>query len=437
MSSDKKDLTRIEDLGEYLHELEAAPEEMPELSAEEDTLELGATLDSPSEQEASFELPDENTAVVPEESTDFGSESNFGSSDFGTSTFEEPQGFGDTSDFAVGETTPGEESNASDFGATNEEDPFPDSASTYDGPFGESTSSKEDLPSFSASLQSASDSDSIASNSAALANAPDEEERPQTFSSPKTPIEFSPELDSAYKAAETFQDVKQFAESSSFTGMGAEGNPSFSVLIKNVRYIEDVSDIMLLMKELTLIVDSEDQMRERLMRGQVLVPRISEFAAVLLAHKLRRFDVDIQVGLSDEIHPPKHKEAPETGLVSKHGLYQNQAHHFHFDDSKLELSQIIVATTPALEGHQVVRYLGVASEHKMLEQHLVEDENSTDVPRYYSELAQKLKAHALRAHANAVVGLNYQLTPLPSDLGGSSAKYRLTCTGNLVWMNKL
>lgn len=173
------------------------------------------------------------------------------------------------------------------------------------------------------------------------------------------------------------------------------------------------------------------------MRGMLLIPRVSEYAAIFLAHKLRRFDVDIQVGLSDEIHPPKHQETPETGIVSKFNLFQNQNHHFHFDDPKLEISQIIVAATPSLEGYQVLRYMGVASEHKMLDSHIVEDEGSDEVPRHYQELAQKLKAHALKAHSNAVVGLNYQLTPIPSEFGMGGHKYRLTCTGNLVWVNKL
>ena len=73
----------------------------------------------------------------------------------------------------------------------------------------------------------------------------------------------------------------------------------------------------------------------------------------------------------------------------------------------------------------------------MLDGHIVEDESSADIPRHYSELAQKLKAHALKANANAVIGLNYQLTPLPSEYGMSGSKYRLSCTGNLVWVNKL
>jgi len=96
-----------------------------------------------------------------------------------------------------------------------------------------------------------------------------------------------------------------------------------------------------------------------------------------------------------------------------------------------------VATTSNIDGYQVLRYLGVASEHKFLDGHIVEDETSSEIPKAYQELAQKLKAHALKFHANAIMGLNYQLTPLPSELSSSVSKYRLSCTGNLVWVNKL
>jgi hypothetical protein len=246
---------------------------------------------------------------------------------------------------------------------------------------------------------------------------------------------YAPET--AYKQPETFEEIKRFAEESSFTGMGAEGNPSFTVLLRQVKFVEDMNDILILLKELQLMSDTEEETRKRLTRGHLLIPRISEFAAILLTHKLRRFDIDIQMGLSDEIHPPKHHEAPEAGLSSKHSLHQNQSHNFHFDHPKLEISQIIVSATPTLQGYQVIRYLGVASEHRTVLGDLVEDESSEEVPRYYQELAQKLRAHAVKAHSNAIVGLNYQLTPIPSEYGGSGHKYRLSCTGNLVWVNKL
>lgn len=389
--NDKKDLTRIEDLSEYLHELQeeessedagafglddlTGTRSAPVLDEDEAFPSLGAeeTPDfNPSEDEDPFAKSDieESEEIRPEAS-------DFSSSDFDTSSFDEPDSTLETSTF---------------------DEPV------YEAPKAHRTSSL-------------------------VTNMVDE-----TFNLEPAPS-YKQEI-SSYKSPETFEDIKKFAESTSFTGMAVEGNPSFSVLIKSVRFIEDVNDIISLMKELKLLNDPEDQVRSRLSRGTFLVPRISEFAAIYLAHKLRRFDIDIQIGLSDDIHPPKHGEKPETGLVSKFNLYQNQSHHFHFDDPKLELSQIIVSATSTLEGHQIVRYLGVASEHKMLDGREVEDETSTEIPMHYQELATRLKAHALKASANAVVGLNYQLTPIPSEYGLSSRKYRLTCTGNMVWVNK-
>jgi hypothetical protein len=410
-------MTRIEDLAEYLHELSEEAEETPPESPE---------------------VPD-----IPNEETDFGStdfatpeETPFGSTEdespFGT-TEEEPA-FG--SEETVASTEETTDFGSTDFGSTDfgssEETPAEDPFSVE-----ETSSFSDNDTTFDSASESVSEFDSK--------SGPEPETVDDSYfdSNPIEENNYTPEAvqtkapEQAYKTPENFADLKKFAESTSISGMGAEGNPSFSVLLKNIRYIEDVNDILALMKELGLLSDPEEQIRQRLIRGHLLIPRISEYAAIFLAHKLRRFDIDIQVGLSDEIHPPKHQETPETGLVSKYTLYQNQTHHFHFDDPKLEISQIIVAATPNLEGHQVIRYLGVASEHKMLEGHIVENEDSAEIPRYYSELAQKLKAHALKANANAVIGLNYQLTPLPSEYGTVGSKYRLSCTGNLVWVNKL
>ena len=396
----KKDLTRIEDLGEYLHDLGDSSKSFDISSFEPSSSEPTPDLpDVPEDEEPAFGSSDEDPFTSDSETTfesaEFPPEE---TTDFGTTSFTSPEFNSEEEDTS-----------------TNHDDPFADSADTAafalerETPY-ESTSGEVETY---------------------------KETEYTSISEDPLPTQEFLESESTFKSPETFADLKKFAESSNFTGMGAEGNPSFSVLLKNVRYIEDVNDILILMKELGLMSDPEDQLRTRLMRGHLLVPRISEYAAIYLAHKLRRFDIDIQVGLSDEIHPPKHQETPETGVVSKHSLYQNQNHHFHFDDPKLEISQIIIAATPHLEGHQVIRYLGVASEHKMLDGHIVEDEGSQEIPRYYSELAQKLKAHALKAHANAVIGLNYQLTPLPSEYGTAGTKYRLSCTGNLVWVNKL
>lgn len=381
--SKNKDLTRIEDLSEYLHDL---------------------TLEDPAEVDAfSGETPDlDSDEVSSFEEAPEALESNYGeTASFGeTPSFDENNTFEKTSSFSLDKNSLTEDEELED--ESDEEEAF--EPESFESPDYEPLLTKTDLPRREETMVN------------------------ETFN-------YTPAKE--FTTPENFEDVKKFAESTSFTGSSVEGNPSFSVLIKNVRYIEDVNDILNLLKELSLMSDTEEQIKNRLVRGHLLVPRISEYAAIFLAHKLRRFDIDIQVGLSDEVHPPKHLEKPEIGLNSKYNLFQNQNHHFQFDDPKLELSQIIVAATPSLEGYQVVRYLGVASEHKLLDGHIVEDESSNEIPLHYKELAQKLKAHALKAHSNAVVGLNYQITPLPSEMGLLTSKYRLTCTGNLVWVNKL
>jgi uncharacterized protein YbjQ (UPF0145 family) len=395
VSNNKNDLTRIEDLGEFIHELNSE-DEVPEIDPLESEV---PELPSSTEEDISFDSGEENSSF--ESSEDFGSsfesdtEENSFSSEF-SSDSESQDNF----------TTPIEETTHEALSTEWESTPEEVHEETTQT---EVTPIKED---YSSSFM---------------------DETSFETSQPEPVIE----LRSDYKTPETFEDLKKFSESSSLSGMATEGNPSFSVLVKNVRFIEDVSDIVTLLKEFNLLPDSEEQTKARLMRGMLLIPRISEYAAIYLTHKLRRFDIDIQLGLSDEIHPPKHLETPETGIVSKHNLYQNQTHHFQFDDSRVDLNQIIVSATSSLDGFQILKYLGVASEHKIMEGQIVEDENSKEVTTFYHELAQKLKAHALKANANAVVGLNYQLTPLPTEYGLGTTKYRLSCTGNLVWISKL
>lgn len=422
MSNEKKDLTRIEDLGEYIHELNQ-DEALPDLPTE----------DSPFESD--FASEDDNSPGFPE------------SSDEGPSEFESSLDFGPSSDSIDEEETATDPFASSDFenSSFESEDPFSLSSEeiteeSVDNDFSLQDETTSDLEENGSEIE-ADYPQNLESELEVEADPQVSEPEPlfpeESIPTLEASLPITQEVTKEYKAPENFEDLKKFAENTSFTGMGVEGNPSFSVLIRNVQFIEDVNDIVSLLRELKLLNDEEKHIKSRLMRGTLLISRISEYAAIFLAHKLRRFDIDIQVGLSDEIHPPKDHEQQDIGLVSKFNLYQNQTHHFQFDDSKLNISQIIVAATPGLEGYQVVRYIGVASEHKMLEGYVVEDEDSEEIPGYYQELAMKLKAHALKAHANAVVGLNYQLTPLPSEFGSSTAKYRLTCTGNLVWVNKI
>jgi uncharacterized protein YbjQ (UPF0145 family) len=415
LSDAKKDLTRIEDLGEFIHELngdesenfsfEDSPPEVPAESSDvSDDPISGPFNDSfqADETESLFE-----TNEIDEEQTSFEETSNLNFE----STFETSE----ESSF-ISEEFPKEEEVSHDF--------QPENVESFDTDF---SSHSDESP----------HEEMISENHASDFTEP--EPASLDIISPK-PEKILPKIESHFQTPENFSDLKKFAENSNFTNMAAEGNPSFSVLLTGIKFHEDAKDILILLKEHKLLHDSEEESLKRLLRGNFLIPRISEFAAIFISHKLRKFDIDIQLGLADDVHPPKHGLRPEVGLASKTSLYQNQTHHFSFDQSKLELSQIILSTTSSIEGHEIIKHLGIISEHEVIPKDLIEgpeEDDSQKIQRIYSALAKKLRPHALKIKANAIVGINYHLTPLVSEISSTSIHYRLSCTGNLVWVNKL
>jgi len=270
LSDDKKDLTRIEDLGEFIHELneeEIVNEEMtndlPEIPQEENSFETSFQSES---EDLSFNSTDE---VTDENSSSI--------------------------DFSATESSLAFENTES---TTSEDDPFsaetPESASVFDSTESFSSDSEtieqisQDEPLFSEQAQSIESTTEsfqqnddfqveteIESSQSPVINPATETpdfyfEKPQdpepTFE--KTPlVETKEDTSIAFKAPENFSDVKQFAENTNFSGMASEGNPSFSVLLNGIKYIEDVNDILLMLKELGLLGDAEDQAKARLMRG--------------------------------------------------------------------------------------------------------------------------------------------------------------------------
>lgn len=431
MSVEKKDLTRIEDLGEFLHQLDEPDNYLPDLPEE---AALDSLPDLPTEEPQDLpDIPQTDEAPPFEENSDPFS-SSFESS-------EEPAE--ESGDLSFGAEEPAQPESEFEshpesgpaFEASSEADPFA---------FSDSAAQMDEVAetSFSGGIQemvdetfSTSETTSFAENtsfhedsplSSELASEMDNFERAQKTEEPEV-----------YKPKEDFQDTKSFTEHAVLTDLAAECNPPFSVIAKNIRYLEDSDEIIVLLKEIGFPEDMLAQFKRQIERGTLLVPRISEFAAIYLCHKLRHLKIDLTLGLSDILHPPRHTSELDRGLVSKRSLTQNQVHKFDFKTDTADAKNIILSTLTHLEGHTIEKYLGMATEHSFLESHLVESEASDMIHQSYDELAQKLKAHALENKANAVLGINYQLTPMPSDQGMGQFRYKLTCTGNLVYLFKL
>jgi len=399
MTRDKKDLTRIEDLGEFLHELDetenyldlpALPTEteeenllpspeIPELPAEEPSLEESLTFEQePEELVIEEEQPIE--VEVEEES--------------------EPL-------FVDGFSADNEDEAPLDLGS--------DSSAEETAPF---TLSEQEVVEEKESEQDEH-----------FSGYDEPEETP-------APAELHPQPEEVFTPKEDFEETRSFAEKAVLAEGPAECNPAYSVIARNIRFLEDSEEILSLLKEVGFPEDMMAGYQRQLERGTLLIPRVSEFTAIFVCHRLRRFRLELQMGLSDLLHPPKSGLESEKGLVSRKSLGQNHQHQFLFKGDADGARHIILSTMPQLDGHAIDRYLGVASEHAFLGAEVVENETAEAIHRSYDELAQKLKAHALEHKANAVLGINYQLTPMPHESAIGNYRYKLTCTGNLVWVHK-
>ncbi|MBP9674820.1 MAG: hypothetical protein KBD63_06955 [Bacteriovoracaceae bacterium] len=128
---------------------------------------------------------------------------------------------------------------------------------------------------------------------------------------------------------EDLSDVKNFAENMTYGKISLGGNPPFSLLIKGITSPHDAKDIEIILKNHGLIPpDQEETFLNSLSRGAVLVSHLSEYSAIYLGHKLRRFNVNIQIGISRDVHPSQQYNDDEKGSVDSHNLEQNKFEYF-------------------------------------------------------------------------------------------------------------
>jgi uncharacterized protein YbjQ (UPF0145 family) len=267
----------------------------------------------------------------------------------------------------------------------------------------------------------------------------EDEDVPQEQASEPEPSESEEEQ----RKQEIFEDVRKFNESLTYGKVTGAANPPFSIIVKDIRYKEDAEDILLILKDAGIVTDTnEEQYKKSMQNGSALISQISEYSAVYLTHKLRRFDVNLLMGLSEEVHPPKSYRDPKVGLVGKEQLMQNRREMLDLSESKIDMSSILLTTTPTVQDHQIMKYLGVATEYAVVSENQIkaskasEEELALDAPNMneiYKELANRLRPQALKLGGNAVVGMTYQLVPLvPEDPEDERGLYKVTCTGSVV-----
>jgi len=279
----------------------------------------------------------------------------------------------------------------------------------------------EPTPTFSSfDLDSASDSsfgdEPVFNSPAMMSFEVDEKEESHSLSS--TP----------FVSRDALEEIKSFGNQVSPAGSLKTPIP-FSVLISDIRFVEDAERILQALKSEKFEIELSS-VEAQLKRGKVLIPRISEYAAMWLSRKLRSIEANLIVGPSDEILPTKEdpREKNATPLVSRRTLRQNQIEGLNFSELPKHYQDIIVTTAPQIPGENIGSYRGVVSTAKPIPLEMNAEEAIDEMSEQVLGL---LRQKALNKQANALLGVQVTVQPLP-DSSESDSSYQVVATGTAV-----
>lgn len=211
---------------------------------------------------------------------------------------------------------------------------------------------------------------------------------------------------------ENFQELHQFAENIS-TATLVPANPAYSVLIEKLVYKEDVEEILQILLDLKIIKETDvSVMKSCLDNGQLLIGQLSEYVAIHLTHKLRKYNLKISFGLSDEINPAKNGEQSRKPLIGRMQVQTDKKESFSTSSYQL-IEQVYVSTTPFIEGHSILAHKGAIFTDRILTHEEVMSGKIED-SLSYDELLFELKQKAVSKQCNALLSVQLQLTPLMS-----------------------
>lgn len=230
------------------------------------------------------------------------------------------------------------------------------------------------------------------------------------------------------KGQEDFSDLKSFQSKIYISeNFNIEGNPPYSLLISEIKYQEDIDALIEMLFKYQIINDANKEQAIRLMnKGTYLISRINEYAAIILAHQLKKFSFHYSFGLSEHIHPLKTLDDPDVGIMTKRSLFQNTQSEYDSDKLALRPDNIIISSNSQVTGYSKQRHIDhiqASIEVDKGEDILMSDQN-------VKKLEHKIRLKASEMGGNSVLNLQYQVIHLSKGL------YEILGTGNLTWIEK-
>ena len=255
---------------------------------------------------------------------------------------------------------------------------------------------------------------------------PEVSNQPLSDLSPQTPPPASPPPEShldipPVSQPPQSQHLKSLEEERLLSKSIVPAELPFSLLITGELKDEEKEKLISLLERHKMGIDESD-IQIQLKNGRILIPRISEYAGVLLVQGLRGIQAEIQLGLTDSF---TQSSDDQPKLKSPAFMSAEFADSNETDSLPADLIPVTSESSlPQLPNFSVIDTLIVSA---TLKSRVLEMEKSTEYTETLEALKRELKHKASRKGAAGVLNLKIQIQPLHSPTA-----YRITVIGTAV-----
>lgn len=179
----------------------------------------------------------------------------------------------------------------------------------------------------------------------------------------------------------------------------------------------------------------------QLENNRLFLPRLSEFAAIDLAQKLRDVVDTIEIYPSSSSINESELEGSQdlnsdSSLIDP-SIFTHQDEKISAHDLKFEpgsVSELFVTNLDQLEGFEVQKIICVLTSSMPLPSHIAENSATPAFEQACNELQENLKQKAFDLRAHGLVGLSFNLLPIDSKI--SENRFRLIASATAVKVSK-
>lgn len=237
--------------------------------------------------------------------------------------------------------------------------------------------------------------------------------------------------DSDKAVAPDLKAVGEFAEKVTIGHPSVEANPAFSLFARG-EFDERKKDFIRGILESEEFGVRFEEIELQLSSGKLLVPRISEYAAILLGQKIYDIVDTVEVFLADE--------ADESMLIDPTHYRKRSAEAHDLGEEPGSEADVFTSTVSELSGFVITRILSAITLSEIISAEIAEDPKSREFEEVTEKLTTQLASKAFKLGAHGVIGVSFAVKAVDGyrNAAGRTAKaYRILASGTAVRAKKV